>query len=117
MHADEYACVCVHICACMCIFLPGSGRGMTPILAVPAQFPAAQMCVRKKARARATLKERFSQLFSNLQQNAGIFTGANTSIFSLEHTCCCCILQKQTARVFKQAHSSSSMYENKRTGI
>ena len=112
-------CVCLHICACMCIFLPDNGRGMTPILAVPAQFPAAQMCVRKKARARATLKERFSQLLSNLQRkrkNAGIRTGANASIFSCKHTCCCCILQKQTAHVFTQAHSSS-MYKIERTGI
>jgi hypothetical protein len=77
------------------------------------------MCVRKKARARARLKERFGHLLSNLhrkRKNAGIRTGANASIFSLEHTCCCCILPKQTAHVFKQAHSIS-MYENKRTGI
>ena len=104
-------CVCLHICACMCIFLPDNGRGMTPILAVPAQFPAAQMCVRKKARARATLKERFSQLLSNLQRKK-----KNASIYSCKHTCCCCIVQKQTAHVFKQARSSI-MDEIERTGI
>ncbi len=86
MNADACVCVCVHMCACMCMCLPDSGRGRTPILAVPAQFPAAQMCVRKKARARARLKERFGHLLSNLhrkRKNAGIRTVPMPAFFHL----------------------------------
>jgi hypothetical protein len=82
--------------------LPDSGRGRTPILAVPAQFPAAQMCVRKKARAKARSKERFIQLLSNMQRktkNAGIRTGANASIFSLQDMLLLHITETNSTRV------------------